>query len=271
MSQATDKNIMPALPATANRITRRGLLAGGTAALAVAGAALPSQALNSDTDADPVVILWRQYQPAEDEARRLGDRISEIAEGLPEHPGVNLGMVHAIAPTGLAAVGRPNLTRCPEDIERFASDMMSDRLGFDAATRATWIEARKAELVEVNRQVKERERAAGLLDLRDKQDELDGISGDLYAQIEKAAATTPGGHAVKLLIAFEHTENSKYLVDLPCCLYASMLRDLLPFCPKDIAVRARVFVEAGTDQSDIRRVGDCLDLIRGVEGNGGEV
>jgi hypothetical protein len=217
MSQAKGDNTSIVNAAPVRPVTRRNLIAGGTAALAVAGAALPSKALNADAETDPIVILWRQYRPAEDAARRIGNRIVEI-EGELEHPGVTLGTVIALA---------------------------------------DW-KARKVGPVEVNRQRKDREEAAGLTDLPDKQDELDAMSGDLYAQIESGTATSWAGLAVKLLIAFEHTERRESIEDLPCCLYASMLRDLLPFCPADVAERARIYVEAEADQSEYRRVGDCL-------------
>jgi hypothetical protein len=266
MSKAKGNDTQIVNASKVRQITRRNLIAGGTAVLAVAGAALPSQALNADAETDPVVILWRQYQPAEDEARRLGDRIVEIEAELPEHPGVNLGMMIAFAPVGMEPVGPVEVARYAEDIERWARDMMSGRAGFDDATREAWIEARKAELVEVNRQVKEREKAAGLPKLRGEQDRLDGISGDLYSQIETGTATTPGGLAVKLLIAFEHTENRDAIEDLPYCLYVSMLRDLLPLCPADVAARARVYVEAEADHSrSCLLVGDCLAQIRCID------
>jgi hypothetical protein len=164
----------------------------------------------------------------------------------------------------MAPVGKPTIAHSVDEIERFASDTMIDLLGFNDAIRAEWIEARKAELVEVNRQMEGHRKAAGLPELRGEQDHFDGISGDLYSQIEVATATTPAGHACRLLIAFEHTEHSAFIEDLPACLYVSMLRDLLRFCPADIAARARVFVEAGTDQSEIRDVGDCLAQICGL-------
>jgi hypothetical protein len=224
MTKAKGDNTQIVNAATVWPITRRDLIAGGTAALAVAGAALPSNTLNADAETDPVVTLWRQYRPAEDDARRLGNRIMEI-EGELEHPGAALGTVIAIA---------------------------------------DW-RAGKAGLVEVNRQRKDREKAAGLPELRDEEHRLDGISGDLYAQIEKATAITPAGHACKLLIAFEHTERSEWIADLPCCLYVSILRDLLPLCPSDVAAWARAFVDADPDHA---HVGGCLDTARGIERSG---
>jgi hypothetical protein len=165
-------------------------------------------------------------------------------------------MILAIVPAGMSPVGAPQIARLDEQIEEFATKLMT---GFDDATRSAWIAERKAKLVEVNRQMEEAERASGLTDLREEQRRHSQVADDAYGEIAKTAATTPAGIAAKILMAFEFADDGM-IEDLPHCLNVDALRDLLPSCPSDLAERIRWFTEA-IERTGNRAamISDCLD------------
>lgn len=230
-------------------ITRRAALAGisSSTVIAVAGGAVAA-AVAIPADADPLVALWREYFPLATQAHALGNRHDAVLESLPKdlrEPRVQVGIYvtsHNIA-RGDTPRGDPIYAYTEYELD-------DDRMpvpggpGSYEQRRAAWIDQMKRELAAAQKAADEARDRAGLPAIEDEMERLSERTGELITAINETAATSPAGYAVKILAAFDWVDADQHVFDYPHIITVSILRDLLPHLPDDIAGIARRFVNA---------------------------
>jgi hypothetical protein len=222
-------------------LTRRVVLARTPAAIAAAGSvALPAMA-SAPEGIDPVVPLWREYFALETEIHALNKRYDEIWDQQPEdvrHPKVQDAIAYTdIVPCGAAPAGLPLYVDDENDIDKLLGPIPADATGLDA-----WRSHLRRQLVEAKSASRAVQDQLG--QMGEQMDVLNDRCCEVMTAIEKTSAVSPAGHAAKVLFTLANPDRDEPVSDYPHCALASLLADLLPSLPDDMARLASRFVGA---------------------------